>query len=404
MNRQKSIEKTVIGLIGAFLFCYYVMLFDFHNLLTVLIGGCICLLLWFRHQKIEVVIGTVLLAVTVLSYYIIRYGFKSALVMGLPYVGIVMGLLGICLSCEAKRRSDSEKLLYGILFILILGFSIHGFLNSYMFFAGFCSKNKRNWYDFWLQVILPATEQVVYFLPVLAAMLPALMYFKNRKLVNLFFLFASVYFLWFSWISNSRMPIFILPMLMAAQIGLYMILERKHVGAYYQKNKTKLCVMALVILLGLAAFIIIDNPVMLAIQEKMGRDGGLFGSVRFVAQRKALQQLFLYPMGGSQMDFGRIAYAHNTWLDMANRAGLIPFFAFTLYTGYSIYELIRWLAKKEIPMERKLIMAGMYGVFFLYYSAERGIEGSIHFMTPWFFINGMIHGELLTMNNRKSVG
>ena len=40
------------------------------------------------------------------------------------------------------------------------------------------------------------------------------------------------------------------------------------------------------------------------------------------------------------------------------------------------------------------MVAGVYGAFFLYYTVERGIDNSMHFMTPWFFINGMVHGEL----------
>ena len=47
---------------------------------------------------------------------------------------------------------------------------------------------------------------------------------------------------------------------------------------------------------------------------------------------------------------------------------------------------------------------GIYGSLFLYYMVERGIEGSMHFMTPWFFINGMIHGELSAIKNRKLEG
>ena len=188
---------------------------------------------------------------------------------------------------------------------------------------------------------------------------------------------------------------------MAAQSFLYIILEREKLTKVYQKNKTYVVAIILAAVVGLLIFVGTDNRVMQILTQKLGRSGGVFGSVRFKAQRMALEQLFEYPMGGGKMNFGRTVYAHNTWLDMANRAGLIPFFSFTIYTIYSIYELIVWLTKKDISTERKLITAGIYGSFFLYYTIERGIDGSMHFMTPWFFIDSMIHGELSTIKNKQ---
>ena len=63
--------------------------------------------------------------------------------------------------------------------------------------------------------------------------------------------------------------------------------------------------------------------------------------------------------------------------------------------------MIRWLLKKEISVERKLMVAGLYGIFFLYYTIERAFGGSVHYMTPWFFINAMVHGELTILKQKK---
>ena len=101
------------------------------------------------------------------------------------------------------------------------------------------------------------------------------------------------------------------------------------------------------------------------------------------------------------MNFLGYAHAHNTWIDIADAAGLIPFFSFAAYTFLTIYELIKWLLKEEISNLRKLIVFGIYGAFFLYYTVERGLGGSMHFMTPWFYLNGMVHGELSIMKKQK---
>lgn len=384
-----------------FLICYFMMFFDFPNLLTVLIGSFICLILLIKQKKLRVNTGTVLIIITIVSYFIIRYGFINAVVMGLPYVGILMYVLADYLSSELKTKEDSERLLLIIFLAVVLGYTIHGFLNSYMYLAGYRTEGKRHWYDFWMNIYLPATEQVIYFLPILSLIFPAIVYFKKNKLLSIFTLISSLFFVYISWISDSRMSIFIFPLVFCAQFVLYVLIEWKKIKDYVLKRKGFFIGLAVILVLGILLFVLIENPVMTVLKTKLGRDGGVFGSERFVAQRLALEQLFVYPMGGRHMDFGRITYAHNTWLDMANRAGLIPFFAFSAYTFWTVYEMIVWLTKKEISTRRKLMAAGVYGAFFLYYTVERGIDNSMHFMTPWFFINGMVHGELSVIKEKR---
>lgn len=401
MPNKVNIEKMSFYIVVLFLICYFMLFFDFPNLLTVIIGAVICLVLLVKQKKFRLDIGTCLLIITISSYFIIRYGIDEAFVMGLPYVGVLMYVLANYLSCEAKTKENSERLLFIIFFAVVLGYTIHGFLNSYMYLAGYRTEARRHWYDFWLNVYLPATEQVIYFLPILSMVFPAIIYFRKNKVLNIFILLSSAFFVYISWISDSRMSIFIFPLVFAAQVVLYIILEWDKVKATIMKRKRLFIAICVCVVVALLLFVVIDNPVMSVLKEKLGRDGGVFGSDRFVAQRLALEQLFVYPMGGSQMDFGRITYAHNTWLDMANRAGLIPFFAFTAYTFWTIYEMIVWLTKKEISTKRKLMVAGVYGAFFLYYTVERGIDNSMHFMTPWFFINGMVHGELSIIKEKS---
>ena len=85
---------------------------------------------------------------------------------------------------------------------------------------------------------------------------------------------------------------------------------------------------------------------------------------------------------------------------MANAAGLIPFFAFAAYTVYTAWETVRLVINKEVGPEIKMILAGLYFAFFLYMSVEPALDASIHLVTPWIFVNGMIHGCML--KERKS--
>ncbi len=392
--QSEKIQKISWYALLVFLCCYFMMLFDFPNVVTIFFGSMICLILMIKQKKFRLDLGTCLLTITIASYFLIVFGTRG-FTMSLPYVGILMYVLGNYVSNEIKENDNKEILFLTLLFMIVLGHSIHGYLNSYLFLdKQWDNGDIRVWMDCWMGVYLPGTAQIVYFLPVLAMVLPAIIYFSKRKIVNVMLIFTAFYFTYIAMYSQTRTSVLILPLVFVAQIFLYIILEWEKIKKNLSKKKVKYLLGILCLLL-IAAFLLLRNhPIVTEFMSIMGRDGGILNNIRFKVQRAALQQLFVYPMGGDQMDFLGYPHAHNAWLDMANMGGLIPFFAFSAYTFLTIYELIRWLMKKEISTERKLVLAGIYAAFFLYYTVERAFEGSMHFMTPWFFINGMVHGEI----------
>ena len=399
--QQEKVQRILWGAVLIFLCCYFMSLFDFPNVLTILFGSLICLVLLLKQKCFRLDLGICLLTITIASYFLIVFGSRG-FTMSLPYVGLVMYVLGNYLSSEIKTKEDKEKKYLLVLLMIVLGHSIHGYLNSYLFLDGqWDNGDIRVWMDWWLGVCLPGTAQIVYFLPVLAMVFPAFIYFKNRKIINSLMIFTAGFFTYIAMYSQTRTSVLILPLVFAAQIMLYIILEWKRIKKIFLNKKVQ-AVMAVLVIGGIGAFVVLKNhPIVTQFMEIMGRDGGILNNIRFKLQRAALEQLFVYPMGGDQMNFMGYPHAHNAWLDIANMAGVIPFFAFAAYTFLTIYELIRWLMRKDISTERKLILAGIYGAFFLYYTVERAFESSMHFMTPWFFINGLVHGELSTEKSEK---
>ncbi len=394
MIQQKKQQKIFWFAVLIFLCCYFMMLFDFPNRITILLGSLICLMLLVRQKAFRLDLNTVLLTVTIASYYIILYGTR-AFTMSLPYVGILMYVLGNYLSAQVKGKQDFEKYYVLLLFMLIAGHAIHGILNSMLFLDGQLFEDDiRVWKDVWMPLTIPGTQQIVYFLPVLAMVFPAIVYFKKNKIISGLMLILAVFFIYISMASQTRTSVLILPLVFAAQMVLFMILEWEKVKKILTHKNTKMFAGLLLVIVIVAVLLLKDHPLISSFIGIMGRDGGIFNNIRFKLQRSALQQLPLYPMGGDKMDFMGYPYAHNAWLDMANMAGWIPFSAFTAYTVHVVWELVCWLRKKEVSTERKLILAGIFGAFFLYYTVERAFDGSLHFMTPWFFINGLVHAEL----------
>ena len=370
------------------------MLFDFPNRITILLGSIICMMLWYQQKCFRLDLNTILVTITISSYYIILYGTR-AFTMSLPYVGILLYVLGNYLSAQVAEKKNYEKFYMLFLFTVILGHSLHGILNAALFLDGQLFEDDiRVWMDIWMRITLPGTQQIVYFLPALAMVFPAIVWFQKRKCANGLMIATAAFFIYISMASQTRTSVLILPLVFAAQCMLYVILEWKKVKEILKYKNTKIIAGILFVLAVVAFFFLKNHPFVKSFIDIMGRDGGIFNNIRFRLQRSALKQLWLYPMGGDQMDFMGYPYAHNAWLDMANEAGWIPFFSFVAYTIHVIYELLRWLMKNEVSTERKMIVTGIFGAFFLYYMVERAFDSSLHFMTPWFFLNGMVHAEL----------
>ena len=247
------------------------------------------------------------------------------------------------------------------------------------------------WQDFWTREIVPGTQHTAYYLPVLAVFVPAVVYFKEHQAKSILLVLLTAFFGYSSLATRSRMSVVIFAITACLQVLMFVCFERKKVQKMLNSKTTWAAALILLAAIAAGAYFVKDTSVVTAFIENLGKGGGILNNVRFSAQRSALSQLFDYPMGGRQMELGR-EFCHNTWLDMANAAGVIPFFAFALYTLYSLISLFRFLLKKNISPEVKMMMAGLYTAFFLYLSVEPALDASIHLVTPWIFVSAMIHG------------
>lgn len=379
-----------------YLFCYFVRIFNFPNELTVILGGILCLIMVIQQKCIRINIGICLLTITMISYYVIING-KQGLFFSISYIPLVIYILTDYMTCCVNGNRNSYEKIMLLIFVFVLGFTLHGLLNSYMYYAGYVVPGTRRWQDFWSGEIVAGTQHAAYYLPVLALLFPSIIYFKKSKWVSIAIFLCSVFFCYTALITKSRMQLVIFVIVFLAQMVMYILLEREKVQKNLLNKKIWFIGIILLIALVAGAFLLKDSDIIVAFIANMGKGGGIFNNVRFQAQRLALEQLFVYPMGGGMMELG-ISHAHNVWLDIANAAGLIPFFAFTAYTIYSLYEMVCFLIKKEISSEMKIVMVGLYGAFFLYFTVETALEASVHLMTPWLFVNALVHGKLTQKN------
>ena len=379
-----------------FLVCFFMQLYNF-QMIWMLVGcGILCICFLIKQKTIRIDLGIIFLAITMYSFYIIQYGVRAVVTM-IPYVPMVMYVLSSYYAGDLKKDSTWEKKFLAILFSFIIGYAIHGILNSYMYYAGYIKQGTRQWYDFWSQSYLPATQHSLLYLPMLALVFPAIVWLRKEKIKNIVILILSFLFLYTSVVTKSRIPILIAAMVFCGEAVLYFVLEGKIIRKIFSDKKTCIDLYGIIFAIVIIGFFAKDIELIRTFIDSFSRGGGILHNVRFEVQAKALQQLFDYPMGGHQMDlfvdYDRM-YIHNVWLDMANASGLIPFFAFVIFTVYSIINLLLFLKKKDISTEIKIVTTGLYMTFFLFYSVEPALDSSIYYMTPWMMINGLIQGTL----------
>ena len=282
--QQKNIQNIFWFSVMFFLCCYFAMVLDFANRITILVGSIICLLIIRKQKRFRLDLNTCLLIVTIGSYYLILYGTR-AFTMSLPYVGILLYVIGNYLSSEVKQKNNYEQIYRLLIITLIVGHTIHGALNSFLFLDGQLFENDiRVWMDIWMQITLPGTQQVVYFLPALAMVFPAIVYFKNRKLFHIIMLLSAAFFIYISMASQTRTSVLILPLVFAAQFVLYIILEWKNVKRLLSYKETKIVLGITVIMLIAAAFLLRKHPFVSSFLSIMGRDGGILNNIRFKLQ------------------------------------------------------------------------------------------------------------------------
>ncbi len=387
---KKKKELIIYALILLYLTCYFMQLFGFPDLLMLVLGAVFCLILLLKQKKLRVDLGVCLMAITMFSYCIVVFGIRAIAIM-MPYIPVVMYVLSHYLSKEIKAYDRSGLELSKVIYCLVFGHAVHGILNSYLYFAGYRWEGTRYWMDVWQREIIPGTQLTLYYLPVFAVLFPALIYFTKKKGRNAIVVLLSLFFVYASLATRTRTTLLVLALVFFLQGIIFVLLEKEKVMKNVTPKKLGLFFGGIIILIAVLVFALKDLEIIQIFINNLSKGGGILNNIRFVVQRQALSQIFDYPWGGSQMVLD-LKLAHNVWLDLANEAGIIPFFAFAGYTVWTLYELIRFVMKKEIATEVKLMIVGIYAAFFLYYTVESAIRATVHFMTPWMLVNGLVHG------------
>ena len=141
--KDKTQTITFCG-VCIFLFCYFLHIFNFPNELTVVFGGILCLVLLAQQKKIRIDLGICLLAIALASYYVIING-SAGVFYAILYIPLIVYELGNYMITQNVLKKNIIEKIFLLIFAMVMGYAIHGILNSYMWFAGYVVPGTRRW-------------------------------------------------------------------------------------------------------------------------------------------------------------------------------------------------------------------------------------------------------------------
>ncbi len=390
IEKIREREKIIYVISLVVLLAFFMQFFNLPNKASLLYVILLCMVYFILQKKILFGIREFLL-LAALSLYIWYSGKRNLNGISIVLLPLFFQITGRYLISAAEDKNARLKRMWMLLGVFVAGYTIHAGLNAKIFFDLRSELWGRHWPDFWTGVYVPATQHSIYFLPVLALVFPAVLYIRNHKGLCVSVLAASAFSLWFSIITQSRIPLLVFALVFAGEIILFFIFNQNN------KKAKRVLLLCGVVMLALAAigslFVWLNWETVQSssLYAAFSRDGGILHNVRFQVQRNVLKQLFIYPFGGYQMDLAGLNYAHNVWLDMANAAGIIPFVLLVLYTVLGVYDLLMLLKKDCVCPGIKYVAAGLWASLMLYYLVEPALESTVQYIVPWTFISGLIY-------------
>lgn len=300
----------------------------------------------------------------------------------------------------AVQRAEPLAQFRRVVLVVVAGATLHGVLNAVTNISTYgWTMGVRTPPDFWTQEPLTATLQATLFIPLVGFAYYGLGMRQERRLVVALFtslaLFIAVaYNLW----TASRT---IYMVMLLAFLASMLVLPRR----LLRLLKWTAIVLPLV---GLYRFDIFGVRTLVESSAFMDRvaagdTSALSEDPRFERWGYVLDHFWENTAGGLNFR-AEIGYAHNLWLDAYDVAGL---FALLLLLGFTIgvlVLLVRTLVLRELPIDLKVLVAGLWVAFFAQFMTEPILDGMPTLFAAFCVLCGALEGMMRCVANAGRSG
>ena len=277
-----------------------------------------------------------------------------------------------------------DDIIRRVIYAIVLGTAIHVILNIV------ANLGNDRWHivDFFVgeraATNLGALNTVIF------SLLPALILERNKriKIIGLICFAISVVY---SFILGTRTQLYLLAIVLILSLLLYLF--NRYRGKLSVKTILKV-VFGIALLIGIAYIVYTQNY--FGIQTKILHSNLAYryididtagsDSYRMRLLKQGLSDLWVYPTGRNHS----VSYFHNYWLDIGRVGGIIPFILSVLITIISILHMWKVFRYRQIESTIRFGLFGIYLGVFLNYMMEPIMDGYLHLVYRFLFINGMV--------------
>jgi hypothetical protein len=279
--------------------------------------------------------------------------------------------------------------------VVVIGLAIHGCLNLFTNYT-VLEAGARETVDFWIGSEWIMTGQISLFILLAgcAYYIFAHLKFSRQPILKLFLLALLVCGLLYNIMGATRTVVYSLVINLALCAALTLLRYRQDFGRFVKY----LLIVAGVIF---ACYALYQADIFgirtwyeatplyqrLEILDKLEEGESIY--TREGQIQAALEQLFVHPFGGYSMRFPvPLEFIHNTWLNIAYVAGVVPMFLFLLYNLILIKDAVALVIRgKE---KNAIFVVGMYAAVLVYLALEPVYEAVPTIITLFCFINGYV--------------
>ncbi len=304
------------------------------------------------------------------------------------------------------EQGDTGSLIFPVMIVSFVMF-VRGVLNySYLWFypSAVYAEEWPFWGD-WGGDPVPRTQHE-FFLVMMGSLLLIFVWllFKKSKTAGIIGVLSSYAAVAFGISSKGRMTFFCAVGSLVLVLLLF-VLEKK-----IYKHRIFLIATGIIVA-AIAVFYILVKLDMFGLGQKYmdsmwSGSGGIVHNVRFSLMKQSFELLKDYPFGKCDVplvenDWTVTPYAHNSWLDIGRRGGIIPFVLATLFSVTNIASLVyAWIKKKDIGIYA--LIASFTGVT-LYNMFEAGIMAGYMIWNTEVLLGGLACGVYRYLSGRKGL-
>ena len=129
---------------------------------------------------------------------------------------------------------------------------------------------------------------------------------------------------------------------------------------------------------------------------------GMFTTGRWATKLEYIKLLLVYPLGGNHIRKQVGWYAHDIWLDTADKVGILPSILIVLYTLRIIIRGIKYAFYEDVSLEDKMIFASYTLLIAIQFLMEPVLSSAPQFFQAVCMLDGMLSIYLDSKSRSKN--